>query len=98
MNEEIKERGVQDGGGIKLLSGDGRADDGKDSGANDCSDSQSSQRYWTESFLKLPIRLLAIRDQLVDGLPGKKLVAQRSAPSGRNEIPHNETRKAYHAK
>ena len=98
VNEKIEEGGVQDGGGIKLLSGDRRADDGKDSGANDRSDSQSRERYWTESFLELPVRLLAIRDQLVDGLPGKKLVAQRSAPSGRNEIPDNETRKAYHAK
>jgi len=34
MDQIIEEGGVQDGGGIEFLPGDGGADDGKDSRAN----------------------------------------------------------------
>jgi hypothetical protein len=97
VDEVIQKRGVQDGGGVKLLSRDGRANYGKNSGTNYRANAKGGQRNRPKSPFKFTVRLFAIRDQFVDGLTGKKLVAQRSAPSGRNEIPHNETRKAYHA-
>jgi hypothetical protein len=100
MDEVIEERGVEDGGGIKLLSGDGGADDGEDAGTDDRADAERRERNGAESSFELAIRLLAIGDQLVDGLTGKKLVAQRSALSGRKvgslQV-HCETRQAYHA-
>ena len=40
MDQVFKKRGVQDGRSLELLSGNGRADDGKDAGADDRTDSQ----------------------------------------------------------
>jgi len=40
VNQIFKKRSVQDGRGLKLLSGNGRADDGKDAGADDRTDAQ----------------------------------------------------------
>jgi hypothetical protein len=84
-DEVIEERSVQDGRGIELLPRDRRANHGKDARANHGPDAESGQRNRTKRPFEFTVRLLAIRDQLVDGLPGKKLVAQSIAPSGRNE-------------
>jgi hypothetical protein len=86
VNQIIQKGSVKDRRRIEFLPGDGCPNDGKNSGANHGSDTKSSKRDRTESLLELTIRLFAVRDQFVDGLPGKKLVAQRSAPSSRNEI------------
>src|SRR5258708_14700704 len=95
---QIVEQGsIQNGGGIEFLAGDGSADYGKDSGANYCTNAESSKRDRPESPLELTVRLLAIRDQLVDGLTGKELVAQKSAPSGQNEFHTAKSAQAYHA-
>ena len=44
LDEVVEQRGVQDGGGVELLSGDGCADDGEDAGADDGTDAQSGER------------------------------------------------------
>ncbi len=44
MHDVIRQRAVEDGGGVEFLSGDGRAHDGEDAGANDRADAEPGQR------------------------------------------------------
>jgi hypothetical protein len=90
VNQIIEQGRVQNGGGIKFLPGDGSANYGKDSGTNHRANAKRSQRNRPEGPFEFTIRLFAIRNQFVDGLAGKKLVAQRSAPSVEmNSSPRN---------
>jgi hypothetical protein len=80
MHDVIQQWCVQDGRRIELLPGDGGADDGKDAGADDCSNAQGGERPRAERLLKPMLGLLRFGDQLVDGLAGEQLVRQISAP------------------
>jgi hypothetical protein len=80
MHDVVGQRGVEDGGGIELLSGNGGADDGKDAGADDGADAQRGERPGAERFLETMLGLLRFGDQLVDGLAREELVRQISAP------------------
>jgi hypothetical protein len=82
MHDVVGQRRVEDGRGIELLPGDGRADDGENAGANDRSDAQRGQRPWPEGLFQPMFRLLRIGNQLVNGLACEELVRQLRAPGG----------------
>ncbi|HUY80209.1 MAG TPA: hypothetical protein VMU92_00595 [Acidobacteriaceae bacterium] len=81
MAEEIVEdRGVEDGGGVELFSGDGRADDGKNAGADDGSDAERGERDRPECFAEPVLGFFRLGDELVDGFTAKGLAWQSPAP------------------
>ena len=50
VNQVLKEGGVQNCGGLKLLSGDGGADDGKDARADDRADAERGEAQPTQGL------------------------------------------------
>ena len=80
VDNEIQHLRVQDGGSLKVLARGCRAGEHEDSGANNGPDPQCRQGPRPKAFLKLMLWIVRVRDQLVDGLPGKKLVGQWNAP------------------
>ena len=57
----------------KRCPGDGRADDGKNAGANDRADSQRGQRQRAQRLPQTMGRILRFADQFVDGFCGEDL-------------------------
>ena len=43
VDEEVEDRGAEDGGGVEFFAGDGGADDGEDAGADDGSDAEGGE-------------------------------------------------------
>jgi len=80
VDQVVAERGVENAGGIELLAGDGGADDGKDTRADDGADAERGQRPRPERLLERVLRFARVADQLIDGLAGKQLAGQGSSP------------------
>jgi hypothetical protein len=80
MHDVVKEWCVEDRRRIELLAGDGRADDGEDSRADDSANAQRGQRPRAEGLFEPMFRLLRFEDQLVDRLAREELVRQNNAP------------------
>ncbi len=76
VNEVIEQRRFEDGGGVKLLAGDGRADDGKNAGANDRADPEGSERPRAEGLFEAMLGKLRVSDELVDRFGGEELIRQ----------------------
>jgi hypothetical protein len=79
-DEVVAKRGVDEAGGVKLLAGDGGADDGKDAGADDGPDAKRGQRPRAEGLLEPVLGFFRVPDQLIDRLAGNKLAGQGSLP------------------
>ena len=79
-DDVVGQRRVDDAGGVELLAGDGRADDGEDARADHRADAQRGQRPRTESLLERVLGFFRVPDQLVDRLAGAKLPEQGSSP------------------
>ena len=75
VHEVVKQRCIQDGGCVEFLSGDGGSNYGEDSRSDDGAYSQCSQGERPQSLLEAPLRLLGVRDQLVNGFTAEKLAA-----------------------
>src|ERR1700757_668844 len=76
MHHVIKQGSVQDGRSIKLLPGNRRSNNCKNSRPNHRANAQRSQRKRSQGLLEFAIRLLRIRNQFVDGLATDKLIAR----------------------
>src|SRR5437879_11752208 len=72
VHEVVKQRCIQDGGWVEFLSGDGGSNYGEDSRSDDGAYSQCSQGERPQSLLEAPLRLLGVRDQLVNGFTAEK--------------------------
>jgi len=57
VDDVVGQRSIEDGRGVELLPGDGRANDGEDAGANDSADAQRRQRPRAERLLEAMLRL-----------------------------------------
>jgi len=79
-DEVVAQRGVEDAGGIKLLAGDGGADDSENAGADDCSDAKRCQRPRPQGFLEPVLGFFRFADQLINRLAGEQLAGQGSGP------------------
>jgi hypothetical protein len=80
MHDVIRQRAVEDGCGVELLTGNGGTNDGEDAGADDRADAKPGERPGAEGFLQPMFRLLRLGDQLVNGLAREELVRQGNAP------------------
>jgi hypothetical protein len=58
MNDEVRERRVEDAGGIELLAGDSCADDGENARTDDCANAESGKRPRTERLFERVFGLL----------------------------------------
>ena len=76
-DQVIEKRSVEDGGGIEFLPCNGGADDRENARTDHRANAQGCQRHRPEGFFESALRLFRIRNQLVDGLAGEKLVASR---------------------
>ncbi|MGH9586818.1 MAG: hypothetical protein ACRD3F_07675 [Acidobacteriaceae bacterium] len=76
----IEQRSIQNRRGVELFAGQRRSDDGKDTGADDGSDAQRREGKRPEGLAQLVLGLLRLGNELVDGLTGKDLAWQNSAP------------------
>jgi hypothetical protein len=74
---------MEDAGSLEMLSGGGGAGENEDSGADDGADAQSSERPGSEGLLQPVARFVGVSNKPVNGLTGKKLIRQRSAPASR---------------
>ena len=77
VHQVIEQRGVQNGGGIKLLPRDGGTDHGKNPRTDHRTDAQRGQRPGAERFLKTVLGELRVADQLVDRFGCEQLLSQR---------------------
>jgi hypothetical protein len=84
--EDVHDLGVEDGGGFKVLASGGGPGEDEDSGADDGADAERGERPGAKGLLELVARFGGLGDELVDGLAGKKLARQRSAPASRLRI------------
>jgi hypothetical protein len=89
MHDVIRQRAVQDGGGVELLTGDGRPHDGEDARADDRADAEAGERPWAKSLLQPMFGLFRFGDQLVNGLAREELVRQGNAPGGMSPLDSN---------
>jgi hypothetical protein len=62
---------------ITVLAGSRRPREGKNARADNGPDAQRRQRPWSKSLLEPVGRVLGVRNQLVNGLLGKKLAGQK---------------------
>jgi hypothetical protein len=72
-HQKVNERRIEDRGSVKLLAGDGRADDRKNAGPNDRADAESGERERAQGLLEGVRRRLGVRDQLVDRFTSEEL-------------------------
>jgi hypothetical protein len=80
VDEVVAQRGVEHAGGVKLLAGNGGADDGEDAGADDGADAERGKRPRAESLFEPVLGFFRVPDQLIDGFAGKQLAWQGSSP------------------
>ena len=81
--EDVHDLGVQDAWRFEVLSRGGRAGKHENARADDGADSESGQRPWAQGLLQAALRLLGLRNEAVNGLTGKELIRQGSAPAAR---------------
>ena len=91
MDDVVGERAVQDGRRVEFLACDRGADDGEDSRADDCADTEPGERPRSERFLEPMFRLLRVGDQLVNGLACEDLFRQGIAPGSGISLNSNRT-------
>ena len=60
VHEVVEQRGVEDGGGVELLAGDGGADDGEDARADDGADAERGKRHGPERLLQACLGILRL--------------------------------------
>jgi hypothetical protein len=80
VDDVVEDRSVEDGGGVELFAGEGRADDGENAGADDGSYAKRGQGKRTEGFPELVLGFFRLGDELVDRLAAKGLAWQSPAP------------------
>jgi hypothetical protein len=66
LDEEIGQWGVENARRVELLAGYGRANDGKDAGADDRADTQRRQRPRTEGLPEAVLWFFRVPDELVN--------------------------------
>jgi hypothetical protein len=74
VDQVVQQRRIDDRLDIKLLPGDGGANNGEDAGADDRANPQRRKSNRAQRLLQPRLRTLRIRDQLVDRLLGKELI------------------------
>jgi hypothetical protein len=79
-DQVVQQRRVADRRRIDGLAGHGRADDGKDAGADDSTDAKRRQRPGSEGLFERMTRLFRLADQFVDRLTGQQLANQWRSP------------------
>jgi len=79
--QDVHDLGVEDGGRFEMFASRSGASQNEDTRADDRADSERGQRPGPERFLELVAGFGCLRDELVDGLTGKKLTRQRIAPA-----------------
>ena len=89
MNDVVRQRAVQDGGGVEFLACDGRPDDGEDARANNRADTEAGERPRAQRLFQPVFGLLRFGDQLVNGLAREELVRQGNAPGGMSPLDSN---------
>lgn len=75
--KNVQHLGMPDGGDLEVFSRRRRAGQHKDAGANDGPDPQRGERPRPQRLCQPVVRMLRVRDQLVNGLLGKKLAGQK---------------------
>lgn len=68
MQNEIKQRSVEDRGDSHVLAGGGGAGDGEDAAANDRADAEGDQAPGTERALEPLTFVVSFFDQVIDAL------------------------------
>src|SRR6476646_8604783 len=84
VDEILEQRCVENRLGRERLSGDGRTDHGKNARTDHSADPQRRERPGPQRLLKLLLRPLRIRNQLVDRLLGEKLAGQKASSNYRH--------------
>lgn len=80
VDDEIEDLRVNDVRSFEVFARRRRTRQNEDAGTDDRADAQRRQRPRSKSLLQAMFRVLRFGDQLVDGLAGKQLTGQRSAP------------------
>ena len=80
MNQILEQRRVDYRAELELLSGNRCTDDGKDSGADDSSDAERSERPGTKGLFKAMLGFFRVGDEFIDGFARKQLAGQCCAP------------------
>jgi hypothetical protein len=70
----VKERSIEDGGGIELFAGDRGSDNRKDSGPDDGPDAKRCERPGAQRFFQTMLREFGIADEFVDRFSGEELM------------------------
>jgi hypothetical protein len=79
-NDVAGQGGVEHAGGVKLLAGDGRANNREDARADDGANTERGERPRAQCLLERVLRFARVADQLINGLAGKQLAGQGSSP------------------
>jgi len=79
-NDVVDEGRIGDGGGGKLLAGDGGADDGEDARTDDGADAERSERPRAKGLFQRVRGLGRVADELVNRLAGEELAGQGRSP------------------
>jgi len=79
-DEVIRQRRVDDAGGVELLAGDGGADNREDARSNDGADAESRKRPGAEGLFQGVLGHFRVADQFVDRFAGEQLAGQASSP------------------
>jgi hypothetical protein len=78
MQDEVDDGRALPIGQLFRVATNGRADDGKNAAADDCTDAQRRERDGAECLFKRGFRTLGLVDELVDGFSGENLSRQGS--------------------
>src|ERR1700733_3709654 len=73
-DQKIEQWCVENRRGVELLSADRRPDYGENARSNHRANAESGERHRAQGLLQSSLRLLRVRDQLVDRLATEKLV------------------------
>jgi hypothetical protein len=65
-NDVVNQRRVNDAGGIELLAGDGRADDGENARPDNRANAKGRERPRPQGLFQRMLRLLRVADELID--------------------------------
>jgi hypothetical protein len=71
---------MEDGGSLEVFAGGGGAGENENSGADDGTDSERSQRPGPKSLFEPMAGLVSFSNELVDGLASEELFSQRTTP------------------
>ena len=72
MNEVLQQRCVEDGRGLKFLSGDSGANDGEDAGTDDRANAERGETEPAQRFFQTEFGAFAIGDELVNVLAAEE--------------------------